>query len=246
MNATHIGPIDFVNNVVYNWGDNSAYGGEGSTNGGGGRHINFVNNYYKPGLSTESDVRTRLLNPTTKCGPTQKDPHAGCTGKLGGSVVPGKFYLTDNIMDGSPAVSSDNWSGVYPDESSKKNQCKASSRWTAGLTPLANEQTAQQAYETVVAKVGCSLHRDAVDTRIINDVKNGTGHLINTQSEVGGWPELQTAARETDTDYDGIPDTWETKNGLDPNNPLDARQITLVTGHTNYDVYMNDIVAHLY
>lgn len=234
VNTTHIGPIDFVNNVVYNWGDNSAYGGEGSTNGGGGRHINFVNNYYKPGPSTESDVRTRLVDPWTSC--------KNCTDKCGGSVVAPKIYLVGNTMTSSDAVTADNWKG----SSKSKSVAGVDTRWTAGLTPLTNEQTAQQAYETVVAKVGCSFHRDAVDTRIINDVKNGTGHLINTQSEVGGWPELQTAARETDTDYDGIPDTWETKNGLDPNNPLDARQITLVTGHTNYDVYMNDIVAHLY
>lgn len=256
VNSTHIGPIDFVNNVVYNWGGNSAYGGEGSTNGAGGRHINFVSNYYKPGKATKNSVKARLLNPTTKCGPTEKDPHAGCTGKLGGTVDPGKFYLANNIMDGSPSVTSDNWSGVYPDEASKKEQCKATSRWMEGLTPLVNEQTAEAAYETVLAKAGCSLLRDAVDTRIIEEVRTGTytyegskgstGGLIDTQSDVGGWPELQTAARETDTDYDGIPDTWEKKNGLDPNNPLDARQITLVTGHTNLDVYLNDIVAHLY
>lgn len=234
VNSTQTGPIDFVNNVVYNWGDNSAYGGEGSTHGGGGRHINFVSNYYKPGPSTESDVRTRLVDPWTSCG--------NCTDKCGGSVVAPKIYLVDNTMTTSTDVTADNWKG----STKAKSVAGVDVRWTEGLTPLTNEQTAEQAYATVLAKAGCSLHRDAVDTRIINDVKSGTGHLINTQSEVGGWPELQTAARETDTDYDGIPDAWETKNGLNPKDPLDARQITLVTGHTNMDVYLNDIVAHLY
>lgn len=256
VNSTHIGPIDFVNNVVYNWGGNSAYGGEGSTNGAGGRHINFVSNYYKPGKATKSGVKARLLNPTTKCGPTEKDPHAGCTGKLGGTVDPGKFYLANNIMDGSPSVTSDNWSGVYPDEASKKEQCKATSRWMEGLTPLVNEQTAEAAYETVLAKAGCSLHRDAVDTRIIEEVRTGTytyegskgstGGLIDTQSDVGGWPELKEGAKPVDTDGDGIPDEWEIQYGLNPKLVSDGKTSTLVDGIPNYEVYLNSIVAHLY
>ncbi len=255
VNSTHIGPIDFVNNVVYNWGGNSAYGGEGSTNGAGGRHINFVSNYYKPGKATKSGVKARLLNPTTKCGPTEKDPHAGCTGKLGGTVDPGKFYLTNNIMDGSPSVTSDNWSGVYPDEASKKEQCKATSRWMEGLTPLVNEQTAEAAYETVLAKAGCSLHRDAVDTRIIEEVRTGTytyegskgstGGLIDTPSDVGGWPAL-SGTPEQDSDYDGMPDAWEEAHGLNPHSYADSRKQTLVSGIANIEVYLNAIVAHLY
>ena len=238
VDKNHIGPIDFVNNVVYDWGGNSAYGGEGSTKGGGGRHVNFVNNYFKPGPSTKSGVKARLLNPTTKC--------TNCTDACGGSVEPGKFYLTGNTMYGSSAVSSDNWQGVYPDESSKLSQCKASSRWTDGLTALSNEQTADAAYETVLAKAGCSLSRDAVDTRIVNEVKNASGKLIDKPSDVGGWPELDTASAIVDTDKDGIPDEWEEKYGLDPNNIMDATKITLVTGYTNIEVYACDLVKDLY
>ena len=234
VNAQCIGPIDFVNNVVYNWGSNSAYGGEGSSKGGGGRHINFVNNYFKPGPSTKSSVKTRLVDPWTSCD--------NCIHKYEGSVVAPKIYLTGNTMAGSAEVTADNWKG------STKTQSVAgvSTRWTAGMTPLVNEQTADQAYETVLDKVGCSLHRDAVDTRVINDVKNGTGSLINTQAEVGGWPELQTDAWPVDTDYDGIPDAWETEFGLDPKDALDARKITLVTGYTNIEVYMRHLVRNLY
>lgn len=239
VNSVCAGPIDYVNNVVYNWGGNSAYGGEGSTvTDAGGRRINFVANYYKPGQSTASHVRERLLNPTTRC--------SNCTDKCGGSVEPGKFYLTDNYMAGSAAVTADNWKGVHPDESSKLEQCKASKRWTDGLTALVSEQTAQAAYETVLSKAGCSLHRDAVDTRIVKDVRNGTGKLINTQSEVGGWPELQSADAPVDTDYDGISDEWESQFGLNSNDPLDARDITLVTGFTNIEVYMRHLVRNLY
>ena len=244
VNRTHIGPIDFVNNVVYNWGSNSAYGGEGSTKGGGGRHINFVNNYYKPGPATKSGVRSRLVDPWTSC--------ENCVDACGGSVSAPKIYLVGNYMFESQAVTEDNWRG------STKTQSVAGSatRWTNGLTVLKNEQTAEQAYETVLTKAGCSLHRDAVDTRIVGEVRNGsytytgrkgsTGGLIDTQSDVGGWPELQSAPRETDTDYDGIPDAWETQFKLDPNDPLDARETTLVTGFTNLEVYMRHLVRNLY
>ena len=112
------------------------------------------------------------------------------------------------------------------------------------------------AYETVLAKAGCSLSRDAVDTRIVQEVREGkftfsgsngsTGGLIDTQADVGGWPELKTAEKPIDTDYDGIPDEWESQFGLDPKNPNDARVATLVTGHTNLDVYLCHLVRNLY
>jgi len=246
VNTACTGPIDHVNNVIYNWGGNSAYGGEGSTKGGGGRLINMVNNYYKYGPATSK--KQRIVNPTTKC--------SNCTDACGGSVEPGKFYITGNYVYGSSTVTADNWQGVDPDESSKKEACKASARWTSGLTSLTSEQTAEEAYETVLEKAGCSLSRDAVDTRIVSEVRNGsytyngsnggTNGLIDTQSDVGGWPELTTGTAPLDSDYDGIPDEWETQFGLDPNNTDDARKTTLVTGHTNLDVYMCHLVRNLY
>ncbi len=250
VNAKHIGPIDFVNNVVYNWKGNSAYGGEGSSNSGGGRHINFVNNYYKPGPATpkpSSDLRsvgTRLVDPWTAC--------SNCTKKYGGSVVAPKIYLTGNIMTSSDAVTADNWKGATHSGS----DIQASARWTDGMTRLKNEQRADEAYETVLAKAGCSLVRDAVDTRIISEVREGkytyqgsngsTGGLIDTQSDVGGWPELKEGTAPADSDYDGMPDEWEEKYGLNPKDASDAKQKTLVTGHTNLDVYMCHKVSHLY
>ena len=210
--------------------------------------IDFVNNYYKPGPATKSGVKTRLVGPTTKCG--------NCANKPGGTVEPGKFYLTGNIMDGSTDVTNNNWNGVFPDDASKKDLCKADNRWTAGLTPLKNEQRADEAYETVLAKAGCSHVRDAVDTRIISEVREGKytyqgsngskNGLIDSHTDVGGWPELKEGTAPADSDYDGMPDEWEEKYGLNPKDASDAKQKTLVTGHTNLDVYMCHKVSHLY
>lgn len=244
VNTTHIGPIDFVNNVVYNWGNNSAYGGEGSTKGGGGRHINFVNNYYKPGPATNDKVKSRLVDPWTSC--------SNCTDKCGGSVSAPQIYLVGNTMFGNTEVTGDNWKG------SSKSQSVAgvSTRWTNGLTALVHEQTADAALQTVLAKAGCSLHRDALDARIVDEVTNGTSStrgsngsrngLIDTPSDAGGWPELNSADKPLDSDYDGIPDEWESEFGLNPNAPIDAKATTLVTGFTNIEVYMRHLVRNMY
>ena len=244
VTEANVAPTDFINNVVYNWQGNSAYGGESRASSGNQRQYNFIANYYKPGPATKSGVKARLLNPTTKCG------------NCGASVTPGKFYIVQNIMSGSDAVTNDNWSGVYPDESSKKDQCRSDKRFTLS-TPMTSEQTAQEAYETVLAKAGCSLVRDVVDTRIVSEVAAGnytypgsngsTGGLIDTPSDVGGWPTYSgTKDYSLDTDRDGIPNAWETAHGLNPDDPQDAKTTTLQAPYLNLEVYLNDIVKDLY
>jgi pectate lyase len=249
VTEVNVGPTDFINNVVYNWKSNSAYGGESRKSSGNQRQYNFIANYYKPGPATKSGVKARLLNPTTKCS------------YCGSSVVPGKFYVVNNILYGSDAVTQDNWSGVYPDESSKKGQCRSDKRFALEYA-LTGEQTAQQAYDIVLAKAGCSLVRDAIDTRIVTEVQNGTYTyegsnkdvkqsdlslcgLIDTPDDVGGWPEYSGTPKQ-DTDKDCIPDEWETAHGLNPEDPTDAKATTLSAPYLNLEVYLNDIVAHLY
>ena len=244
VNAKCGGPIDFVNNVVYNWGGNSAYGGEGSTNGVGGRHINFVANYFKSGPATNSKVKSRLVDPWTTC--------TNCTDKCGGSVVPPVIWLTNNYMHGYADVTADNWKG----STKTGSNVKAAQRWTDGLTLLDAEQTAEQAYETVLTKAGCSLHRDVIDTRIVGEVREGkytyngsngsTKGLIDSPSDVGGYPDLNPGTTPTDTDRDGMPDAWEDANGLDKNSAEDCKLYTLDQNYTNLEVYLNSLVQNLF
>ena len=265
VTTVNVAPMDYINNVVFNWGGNSAYGGEGSSATGNQRQYNFVNNYYKPGPATKSGVKAQLLNPTTQCDFVDKSTgkHQGCIPSYGGSVVPGLFYVAGNIMDGSVEVTNDNWQGVHPDEASKKEACKSASRFTF-TNAYVGEQSAQEAYEKVLVKAGCSLKRDAVDLRIVEDVQNGIirsgvlvtastatgsnnskGGLIDTPSDVGGWP-VYSGTAEKDSDFDGIPDTWEVEHGLDPNNRKDAVATTLQSPYMNIEVYANDLVKDLY
>ena len=239
VNNKCFGPVDYVNNVVYNWGGNSTYGGEGYDQA---RKINMVNNYYKYGPATGSSKRSRLVDPTVSC--------EYCSN--GHTLIPGKFYLSGNYMFGSEEVTKDNWQGA----TQKGNNVKADSRHIDNLTAMAKEQSAEAAYETVLSKAGCSLHRDAIDARIVNEVRKGTytyngsngstNGLIDSPDDVGGYPKLNSTAAPKDTDRDGMPDDWEDANGLDKNNSADSKLYSLNKEYTNLEVYLNSLVQDLF
>ena len=91
-----------------------------------------------------------------------------------------------------------------------------------------NQQSAQDAYEAVLADVGASLVRDSIDARIIGDVRNGTASngtngFISCPADTT-LPTLNSTPAPTDSDHDGMPDDWETANGLNPNDASDRNQ----------------------
>jgi autotransporter-associated beta strand protein len=106
--------------------------------------------------------------------------------------------------------------------------------------PLVNADTAERAYEKVLNKVGASLSRDSVDTRLINGVITQTGMLISDPADVGGWGVLNGGAALLDTDQDGMPDSWETARGLNPSNAADRNNLNLF-GYTRIEEYINEL-----
>ena len=231
--ASGCGNTDYRNNVIYNWGYNSSYGGEQQQVGNATynfSNINMVNNYYKPGPATQSAVNHRIVNPTYRNVKTDY----------------GKFYVAGNYIVGNATVTADNWNGgVDPQGGSGDiSYVKLNNPWPAMAI---NQQSAQDAYQSVVTGAGCSYpKRDAVDTRIINEVKNGTATygangIIESQSQVGGWPTLNSTAPPADSDHDGMPDSWETANGLNPNNAADRNNIG-AGGYTMVEIYINSLV----
>ncbi len=217
--------VDFRNNVLYNWGDNSVYGGER------GNH-NVVNNYFKAGPGTKKSVRNRVLNITT----SENYPY-GC------------FYVSGNYVEGNPPVTSNNWNGGVDTEAAV-SAVKADKAFYSVKIP---EQTAQEAYQSVISSVGASLIRDAVDERIISEVQKGTAAyagtysqrpgIIDSQEEVGGWPELSSQPASADSDHDGMPDAWEDTHRLKANDQSDGSQYTLNESYTNLEVYLNELAG---
>lgn len=219
--------VDYCNNVIYNWGSNNIYAGEGGK-------YNIVNNYFKYGPVTNKNVRHRIVNP----GRTDKIPF-------------GKWYVNGNFVDEAPEISANNWLGIHMGNGgtdADKIQSVVDKPFATETLPL---QRAKDACEDVLKYAGASYKRDTLDKRIVNDVKNRTGRLIDVQGgyphgtpyeqTVNAWPALSGIEERTDTDRDGIPDEWEKKNGLDPNDAADAGKIRLHSFYSNIEVYINSI-----
>jgi hypothetical protein len=220
---TDSGLLDCRNNVIYNWGFNSAYGGELWPR-------NWINNYYKYGPATSPSVRRRIF--------LQKDPR-------------GKMYAAGNFVWGYPAISEDNWKGgidFAPDGDASELTLRAERPFV--VAPV-RTQSAEVAYDLVLANAGCSLVRDSVDQRIINEIRTGTASygerygggrkgIIDSQKAVGGWPELRSTAAPADSDHDGIPDEWERSHKLNPEDSRDGGQDS-GDGYTNLEKYLNSL-----
>ena len=226
--ASGCGYNDYRNNVLYNWGYASSYGGEARQKGDRRtppiEHstINMVANYYKPGPATDPDVRRRIAEPSARSSDDR-----------------GRWYVAENHTDGFPEVTADNGKGM-----DGSNYIKLEAPWHA--MPI-RQQTPEDAYQAVLAGAGCSLpKRDSVDARIIDEVRKGTAThgrngIIDSPSDVGGWPELHSAAAPADTDQDGMPDDWERGVGLNPEDPADGPQDRDGDGYTNLEEYLNGL-----
>jgi hypothetical protein len=221
--------VDFRNNVIYNWGGNNAYAGEGG-------NYNIVNNYYRSGPETKKNVMYQVANPWSK---QPKIPY-------------GKWFVDGNYVDGSHEVSSNNWQGIRLGEKSGDDPALAKATAPFAIVAVAT-QPAKEAFELVLKSVGCSSpNRDTLDERIINDVKHRKGRFIDVQggyphgtayeATVNAWPALKSLPASADKDQDGMPDVWEVANKLNPNDAADAAAYTIDKQYTNVEVYINGLV----
>lgn len=246
------GIFNFVNNVVFNWVHRSTDGGDYTA------MYNIINNYYKPGPATPKDspIGHRILKPESG------------RSKLG-HLVYGRAYVDGNIVDGNERVTKDNWDGgvqveTQPDAGNYKDAMK----WNKPLPmPSFPIMTAQESYGYVLDNAGATLpKRDPVDLRVIDQVRTGVIKypenvnidnvpqfkirrlakdsykigIITDKDQVGGYPEYKGIPYK-DSDKDGMPDWWELKFKLNPNNPADAILDCNGDGYTNIEKYINGI-----
>lgn len=254
--STLKGPVTLANNVIYNWGDNSTYGGESANDNNDFKKYNIINNYYKPGPATVSG-KYRFIDPWTgAC--------SNCSTRMGtNTIVPGHFYMNGNVFSTNDDWSADNWKGTTA-SASVIAVIKSASAFANSKSSSMTLHTADNAYQRVLSYAGASLKRDSVDDRVTKETKNGnyTYHgsnggdkgFIDTQTDVqestwvNGWPaynatDAQKAAVK-DTDGDGIPDVVEDEWGLDKNNASDGAAKTIDTDgrYSNFELYLHYLV----
>ncbi|UCE05591.1 MAG: SUMF1/EgtB/PvdO family nonheme iron enzyme [bacterium] len=210
--ADYPGPIfDFRNNLVYNWGRGCGYAGKYLQR----TRINYVSNYFKPGPSTSERARTKVFNPNDRFT---------------------KLFVANNFLEGFPAANKDNWLMI----SGSEKLIDTVKTTTEFPVPPIPTYTAEEAYHRILNDVGATLPiRDSVDQRIIQNIINGTGHIIDSQEEVGSWPQYATAELPADADSDGMPDEWERKYNLNPQFQNDNRDDPDGDGYTNVEEYLN-------
>ena len=210
--------MEYQNNVNYNWGKpNSCYGGENEAGEGSTHECNFVGNYYKPGPATPANSYFMQLSKARK----------GKTLMEGNKAVTRDNWLAVDNQTGFELKDMQSSKTVYP---SKFHPASNAFDYDVYKTPV---ESADKAYKRVLAKAG-TIRRDAVERRVVDEVKNGTARYRGTQGSAGfidspadaeGWPVYAQVAPVVDNDHDGMDDAWELKNGLDPNNPDDRNKV---------------------
>ncbi len=218
------GRLDIRNNVVFNW--------EHRTTDGGAKSVTFVNNFYLPGPATRV---FHLVKPDA-----------------GSPTDPQQYFISGNVMADRPQYDADNWAhgGVIVDAALIPRIKLTEPFCESHVTTT----SAIEAHDDVLRDVGANFHQhDAVDLRILSDVKlrraTATGSrgklpgIIDSQADIGGWPELRSGTPPTDTDHDGLPDDWERSHGLNPNDAADASRDIDGDGFTELENYLNSLVV---
>jgi hypothetical protein len=229
QSGSYAGRLDIRNNVVYNW--------KSRATDGGAHEVNFVNNFYKPG-------------PSTRWYTALNAQYGGFPGSqryfIEGNVMPGYFGVT-NQAAGRTATTERG--GRVPTEYSPWSD-------TQFFEPHVKTHSAEEVFENVLANVGCNFPMlDDHDKRVIAETREGTAKykgsrtglpgLPDDQQDVGGWEDYPEVHRPAgwDTDNDGMPNEWEKRAGLNPDNAGDGNADRNGDGYTNLEEYLGSLVG---
>ena len=213
--------LEFCNNLDFNWTTGHNISGE---------QFNLINNYYKAGPMMKEKLPLQYKT---------KEPKPVSHG-----------YFSGNHFDGLPAkYNQDNYTAMNYKafgakyKSTTREFFEAAKRFDAGKHKLTNIESAQDAYKSCLEKSGCSLMRDTVDERLIKCIINKTGKVIDSQNDVGGWDMYPSVGRPAgfDSDQDGMPDAWERKLDLNPDDPTDGNKDRNNDGFTHLEEYINSL-----
>jgi hypothetical protein len=212
--------LTMFNTVIYNWSANATHTGSERI------HLNWLHNFYRPGPDTPATIRTRAFE-------FMGDPGA-------------RVFALGNFIDGSASATSDNRLAIFYDAKFKKtsNADKAAMIVDQPFGgPLPVMQSAHEAYESVLANAGATLpSRDAVDLRIVRDVRLSQGKIISKETDLPKsqrWPDYRSLPPPPDLDGDSLPDFWESQFGLSNDDPNDSTRIA-ANGYATIEHYFNN------
>lgn len=250
--------VDFVNNVIYNWGYQTAYGTLG--------HLNYVGNYLKKGPSTQGGNRYVSV------------------GDSGTAPENYSIYLTGNKFvnpDGTDysTLSDNNWTGITYGSSSGKNEANTRSNSAFAMkvngvdvSVAKTAESAEDAFNHVLQYSGAGINstsRSSVDQQVMEEARTGTGSMVGARpyneanstqkatidqykiacGTVFEYPAKITTGAPLDSDSDGMPDEWELARGLNPyskyanDGTLEANNDYCGQGYTNIEYYINDLTV---
>ncbi|WP_231463754.1 polysaccharide lyase family 1 protein [Pedobacter sp. Leaf132] len=252
------GIFNFANNVVFNWNNRSTDGGDYTA------QYNIINNYYKPGPVTElkDPISYRILKPESG---RSKLPYVVFgRAHVEGNIIEGNEKVTKDNWNGGVQLE-DKKGNLMSYEQASPYFAAMRVKKPFPMPKISIIPTLQ-AKEFVLTNVGATLpKRDPVDARVIKQVRTGIIEvhpdakpsafqfehrrlpgdsykqgIITEISQVGGYPEYKGTPYK-DSDNDGLPDAYESKNGLNPKDASDAAKITK-TGYSNIENYLNSVV----
>jgi pectate lyase len=233
--------LDFVNNVLYNWGGRAGYsGGNGATEDAkdnpGGVFTNYLN----------------YLHNFLVAGPSSTTPSTAFASGATNTVIYQSGNRIDSNKNGTLEGTDTGWAmfNGFP--------------YTVAPSPYpfaaVTTNSAAVAYERVLAFGGASQVRDSVDLRLVGNVRGQTGRLVDAVGPgdqatdyatntingtnyvfVRGWPTLNSTTPPADADQDGIPDYWELALGWNP--AVTNNNHTNTDGYTDLEWYLNWLAA---
>jgi Bacterial TSP3 repeat len=209
------GRVQYVNNVVYNWGVTGYVGGHSAAD----HDADLINNYFIKGPSSNDSFAGQFKD-TDHIFQSGNFADLNRDGELNGRLLTAKDFNFGK--DNSPTLVQ-----------------------SAGAMPriLVVADSATVAYQKIVASAGASLHRDSVDRRLIEDLTSlgKRGQTVHDPVELGGFGEIAGGPAPLDTDGDGMPDAWEATHGSNPKLP-DGNTLA-ASGYTRLEDYLNSLAT---
>jgi hypothetical protein len=211
---------------------------------------NVVYNVYEGGMKLQNNAAGNFIHNLAKPGPEST------------SILWAlQFYnaLAGDLPDTNNLIYSFGNLGTHRTTQADEDQWNVAARWldeavttdyqkstpydTTGGTVTTTVMSSAYA-DSIVSNAGAIRPvRDSIDNRLQTEWNTETGSFIVIAEYPGDYPTFSTPAAPTDTDDDGMPDSWETTFGSNPG-VFDANTIVTETGYSYLETYLHFLAGN--